>query len=172
MRGWHRAASVAGTKGLEGRLRLIGASAFLASAAPSLEVAFVPPRDDAPRFARVLSFEAEGEAGCTATFTGVDDINGAERLIGCTLLVKGEAPPPILGYGAFAHLVGFAVMDEEAGLVGIVTDVSEDRVQPLIHVARPVSGEALIPFVDAIVKEVDEASQVIQVTLPVGLLDI
>ncbi len=63
-------------------------------------------------------------------------------------------------------------MDEEAGLVGTVTDVSEDRVQPLIQVARPDSGEALIPFVDAIVKEVDEASQVIQVTLPVGLLDI
>ncbi len=172
MRGWHKAASVAGTKGLEGRLRLIGASAFLASAAPSLEVAFVPPRDDAPRFSRVLSFEAEGEAGCTATFTGIDDISSAERLIGCMLLVKGEAPSLIPGSGAFAHLVGFAVMDEEAGLVGTVTDVSEDRVQPLIQVARPDSGEALIPFVDAIVKEVDEASQVIQVTLPVGLLDI
>ncbi len=172
MRGWHKAASVAGTKGLEGRLRLIGASAFLASAAPSLEVAFVPPRDDVPRFSRVLSFEAEGEAGCTATFTGIDDISSAERLIGCTLLVKGEAPSLIPGSGAFAHLVGFAVMDEEAGLVGTVTDVSEDRVQPLIQVARPDSGEALIPFVDAIVKEVDEASQVIQVTLPVGLLDI
>ncbi len=172
MRGWHKAASVAGTKGLEGRLRLIGASAFLASAAPSLEVAFVPPRDDVPRFSRVLSFEAEGEAGCTATFTGIDDISSAERLIGCTLLVKGEAPSLIPGSGAFAHLVGFAVMDEEAGLVGTVTDVSEDRVQPLIQVARPDSGEALIPFVDAIVKEVDEASQVLQVTLPVGLLDI
>ncbi len=156
MRGWHRAASVAGTKGLEGRLRLIGASAFLASAGPSTEVAFVPPQEDAPRIARVVSLEAEGGSGCTATFTGVDDITVAERLIGCTLLVKGEVPLATSGAVAFAHLVGFSVVDGASGEVGTVTAVDEDRVQPLIRVARSGSGEeALIPFVDAIVEEVD-----------------
>ena len=53
-----------------------------------MEVAFVPPRHDAPRRARVLSVQDAGRDAFLVTFEGVDSIDIAELLVGCSCLVR------------------------------------------------------------------------------------
>lgn len=174
MHGWYAAARVVGMKGLEGKLRLADASAFLRSAHPGMQVAFVPPRQDAPRFASVDALEGDAAGGCIAVFEGVADRSVAERLSGCTVLLKGEAPEEEMASAPFSSIQGFVVEDVSAGEVGVVeaVDAGPDRVQPLITVAREGAPSALIPLVDELIVRVDEEGQRLIMQLPAGLLDI
>ncbi len=174
MHGWYAAARVAGTKGLEGKLRLADASAFLRSAHPGVQAAFVPPREDAPRFASVDAFEEDGPDGCIAVLGGVADRSAAELLSGCMVLLEGEAPEEEGDTVPFSGIVGFIVEDADAGEVGVVeaVDAGPDRVQPLITVARTNAPSALIPLVDDLIVSIDEARQCLIMRLPSGLLDI
>lgn len=174
MHGWHAAARVVGTKGLEGKLRLADASAFLRSAHPGMLASFVPPREDAPRFASVDAFEEVCPDGCVAVFSGVADRSAAELLLGCTVLLEGEALEEEGGGAPFSGIVGFTVEDADAGEVGVVdaVDAGPDRVQPLLTVARAGAPSALIPLADDLIISIDEARQRLIMQLPAGLLDI
>lgn len=174
MHGWYAAARVVGMKGLEGKLRLADASAFLRSAHPGMKAAFVPPRENAPRFALVDAFEGDAADGCIAVFDGVACRSAAELLSGCRVLLKGEAPGDEAEDIPFSGIEGFTVEDADTGEVGVVeaVDAGPDRVQPLITVAREGAPSALIPLVDELIVDVDEEGQRLIMRLPAGLLDI
>ncbi len=111
--------------------------------------------------------------GCIASFAGIEGIEAAQGLVGCHVLLEGQAPAQGPDEVACADLAGFAVEDRVAGLIGEVASVDADRLQPLVCVRRT-GGEAevLIPFVDDIIVHIDEDARRIVVDLPQGLLDL
>lgn len=174
MRGWFTAARVAKPKGLDGRLRLIEASAFLRSAHVGDKVAFVPPVVDAPRFAYLKGIEALDGDGCIALFEGIRSLEAAQMLSGRWLLLHAEECGGHDVRADEASIVGFAVRDRALGIIGDVASVDLHRMQPLICVRRhdAAESEALIPFVDDIVCKVDADVQEVLVDLPAGLLEL
>lgn len=173
MRAWAKVAELTKAKTLSGGLvaRCVPGPPFLL--AEGTEVAFVPPQHDAPRYARVVSVRDEGRGTYFITFDCVKGIDDAERLAGCSCLVRRADLPTDALVVEPESLAGFEVYDEEAGFVGVVDEVIENPGQCLLSVVKPEGGEpVLIPLVDAFVKAFDEEASRIDLTLPDGLLEL
>ncbi|KQM83216.1 ribosome maturation factor RimM [Agromyces sp. Leaf222] len=103
-------------------------------------------------------------------FDGVDDRSAAEALLKAILWVENvdqEEAEPDAWYDH--QLVGLAVVREGAK-VGEVVRVDHFPAQDLL-IVKTATGEVMVPFVQAIVPEVDVVAGVVTVTPPAGLFE-
>jgi 16S rRNA processing protein RimM len=107
-------------------------------------------------------------------FEGVADRNVAEVLRGVLLCVdSAEVEPPTDPDEFNDHqLVGLAAVTPAGEPLGEVTRVDHAPASDLLVLRRPEGRIALIPFVKAIVPEVDLAAGRVVVDPPDGLLDL
>jgi 16S rRNA processing protein RimM len=105
-------------------------------------------------------------------FAGISDRNGAEELRGLMLTVDSDSLPPTGDPDEFRdhELVGLAVHTVAGEPIGEVTDVLHLG-QDVLQVRRDDGGELLVPFVKAIVPDVDLAARVLRIDPPPGLLN-
>ncbi|KAF8118569.1 hypothetical protein N665_0004s0050 [Sinapis alba] len=118
-------------------------------------------------------------------FRGLDDVDQVRQLVGATLLAE-EDDRPELDDGEFysRDLLGMKVLLKETGqLIGTVANVFDNGGNDLLHVMLDSSMEACngnaktnqlvwIPFVDAIVPDVDLERREMYITPPKGLLEV
>lgn len=106
-------------------------------------------------------------------FEGVEDRTAVEALRGVLLSTDvdpGETPDDADEF--YDHqLVGLAVEDLAGAVIGSVSEVVHGA-QDLLLVTRDGGGQLLVPFVGALVPEVDVAAGRVVVDLPGGLLDL
>lgn len=101
--------------------------------------------------------------GLVASFMGVTDRSGAEKLEGLYLAAPREAWPSTAANEYYwADLIGLTVLNEQDVVLGVVSGLIETGAHDVLQL---VDGEAerLIPFVAAYVKEVDLAGRRIRV---------
>jgi 16S rRNA processing protein RimM len=105
-------------------------------------------------------------------FAGITDRNAAGELTGDWLSVDSGQLPEAADPDEFRdhELIGLSVRTTTGDPVGVVTDVLHPG-QDLLVVRRGEDEELLVPFVKAIVPEVDLTAGVLVVDPPVGLLD-
>jgi 16S rRNA processing protein RimM len=107
-------------------------------------------------------------------FAGITDRTAAAELTGSWLSVDSSQLPAPPGPDEFRdhELIGLSVRTSAGEAVGVVTDVLHYG-QDLLVVRRSAEGgeEYLVPFVKAIVPEVDVAAGVLVIDPPPGLLD-
>ena len=108
------------------------------------------------------------------TFEGVRDRTAAEDLRGTLLVLDSDQiPAPDDPDEFYDHqLIGLSVVTAAGDAVGEVTDVLHHG-QDLLVVRRGpgTAGETLVPFVSAIVTDVDVAGGQLVIDPPPGLLD-
>ncbi len=107
-------------------------------------------------------------------FEGVLDRDVAEALRGTLLAVDSAdvAPPEDPEEFHDHQLVGLAVVTPEGERLGEVARIDHAPASDLLVLRRPEGRTALIPFVKAIVPEVDLAGGRVVVDPPSGLLDL
>lgn len=107
-------------------------------------------------------------------FEGALDRDVAEALRGTLLVVdSADVPQPEDPEEFHDHqLVGLAVVTPVGEQLGEVVRIDHAPVSDLLVVSRPEGRTALIPFVKAIVPEVDLAGGRVVVDPPAGLLDL
>jgi len=107
-------------------------------------------------------------------FEGITDRTAAGELTGRWLSVDSAQLPRTGDPDEFRdhELIGLSVRTPDGGLVGVVTDVLHHG-QDLLVIERADGGdgECLVPFVKAIVPEVDVAARLLVIDPPPGLLD-
>jgi 16S rRNA processing protein RimM len=105
-------------------------------------------------------------------FAGITDRTAAGELTGRWLSVDSSQLPPTADPDEFRdhELIGLSVRTSAGEAVGVVTDVLHHG-QDLLVVQRAPGQEHLVPFVKAIVPEVDVAAGVLVIDPPAGLLD-
>jgi 16S rRNA processing protein RimM len=105
-------------------------------------------------------------------FAGIADRTAAGELTGSWLSVDPSQLPEPPDPDEFRdhQLIGLSVRTSSGEAVGVVTDVLHYG-QDLLVVQRPEDEECLVPFVKAIVPEVDVAAGVLVIDPPPGLLD-
>lgn len=109
-------------------------------------------------------------------FEEVPDRTGAESLRGTRLVVEAE-PRPEGGAeeddGWYEdELVGLTVQTVDGTMVGTVAGLDTRAVQDLLVVRLTGGGEALVPFVEQIVPQVDLAARTVVIDPPAGLLEL
>jgi 16S rRNA processing protein RimM len=105
-------------------------------------------------------------------FEGYRDRTSAEELRGTWLSIDTDTLAPTGDPDVFHdhELIGLTVQTVDGTEVGIVEDVLHPA-QDVLSV-RGASGDVLVPFVKAIVTEVDVAGGVLVIDPPPGLLDL
>jgi 16S rRNA processing protein RimM len=106
-------------------------------------------------------------------FEGVEDRNRAEELRNVLLLVDvpdDERPEDDEEY--YDHqLIGLAARTAAGEAIGTVTEVLHLPSQDLLALRHVDGREVLVPFVAAIVPEIDLAAGTVRIDAPPGLLD-
>lgn len=104
---------------------------------------------------------------------GVNDRDAADKLRGTLFVVdSGDLPPIDEPDTYYDHqLEGLRVRTTAGQDVGVVAEVLHTAAGELLAVRRE-SGEALVPFVSAIVTSVSLADGVVEIDPPEGLLDL
>lgn len=109
-------------------------------------------------------------------FAEIPDRTGAESLRGTRLVVEGAEPDlvPEDDDDVFTEgqLVGLAVVDPAGERLGEVAGLELGAAQDRLVVRLPDGRRALVPFVEAIVPEVDVDGGRVVVDAPPGLLDL
>ncbi len=108
------------------------------------------------------------------SFDGVPDRSVAEDLRGRVLYVDSADVPPSDDPDEFSdhELVGLAAVTPDGERLGEVERIEHAPASDLLVLRRPDGGSALVPFVKAIVPEVDVTGGRVVVTPPEGLLDL
>ncbi len=106
-------------------------------------------------------------------FEEIPDRTGAESLRGTRLLLPEDAVDDDDEDAWYeADLVGLAATSPDGDVVGEVVALEIGAAQDRLRIRRPDGGEALVPFVEAIVPEVDPQAGRLVVDAPPGLLDL
>lgn len=110
-----------------------------------------------PRTLEGLRPHGGGGKGVVAKLSGVDDRTGAERLVGLYVAAPRDAlPATVEGEYYWADLVGLAVVNEAGESLGRVESLIEAGASPVLVVGEG-GRQRLLPFVAAVVKDVDVA---------------
>lgn len=107
-------------------------------------------------------------------FEGILDRNAAQTLRGVKLCVESDDLPPPEDPDEFSdfQLVGLAAVDPDGQRLGEVIRIDHGPGVDLLVLRLPDGRDALVPFVKAIVPEVDLAGGRLVLTPPGGLLDL
>lgn len=108
-------------------------------------------------------------------FSGVSDRNAAEALNGTTLYAEQtyekESEEDDVDEGIYYEdLIGMRAQLADGTNLGEVTDVQEAPAQLLLVVREPQGHESLVPYVEAIVPDVDLDNRILTLDPPAGLL--
>ena len=106
-------------------------------------------------------------------FAGITDRTAAGDLTGSWLSIDSSQLPATPDPDEFRdhELIGLSVRTTAGEPVGVVTDMLHYG-QDLLVVRRADGGESLVPFVQALVPEVDLGAGVVVIDPPPGLLDL
>lgn len=107
-------------------------------------------------------------------FDGYADRTVAESLRGVYLTVDSASVPVPADPDEFLdhQLIGLRAVTRDGEVVGEVVRVEHAPASDLLVVARPDGRRSLVPFVKAIVPDVDLAAGQVVLTPPEGLLDL
>jgi 16S rRNA processing protein RimM len=129
------------------------------------------PNPEAARPRKVVSQRAHG-GRVLLTLEGVADRDQAQALGGQWVWVPAQALPPLKEGEYYWHQIkGSLVVTTQGVELGRVKDVTYLGGHDLLLVVAPDGKEALIPVVEGVVVQMDQANARITVDLPPGLLD-
>ena len=168
MQEWTLIANCIKPNNLKGRLVVRPATGVPFLLSVGMHVNFVPPQTDTPRTATVLDIAKNDSGEYWVYFSGIEDMNLASNLQGCSILVDSSDLDFTPGTTSEPGIVGYAVQDTSKGIIGNVIDCIEKPSQNLICVSGEY-GEVLIPYVYEFVISINHEDKIISVDIPDGL---
>jgi 16S rRNA processing protein RimM len=107
------------------------------------------------------------------TFDGVPDVDAARTLAGGELFVESRnAVPAPPGFYYSHEIQGFRCEDPRGHVIGVVRELAQTAAGPMLTVGTPGGKEALVPFVEEMVLQIDRGARLIVLELPEGILDL
>ena len=142
---------------------------------------------DSPEdYAELDSAFVEEKGNLVPYFFQIDNISGnkavatfeeltaeeALALVGHDLYLPLDLLPKLTGNKFYFHeVVGFRVVDDDHGDIGVIKAVIDYPAQPLFQIMKE-DKEILIPVIDPVIKTVDRGIKTIFITAPTGLIDL
>lgn len=137
----------------------------------SLDAVYIDINDQLTPFF-VESIKLKNGNFAAVRFEGLTDENAAKKILRKDIYLPAQVLPELKGTNFYDHeVVGFKVFDANFGEVGILEQIIDLAVNPLIQVMRG-EKEILIPFVEGLVTKVDREKKELHVAAPEGLIEI
>ena len=171
---WLSVGKIVGVQGLQGELRVNPASDFPERfTAPGPRWLRSRQRDEPKEIQLKKGRQLPGKSLFVVRLEGIDNRSAAQALVGQELLVAGDDRPE-LAEGEFhlLDLVGLeARLTTDGPAIGTVTDLISGG-NDLLEIKTADGRKLLIPFVEAIVPEVQLEDGWLLITPPPGLLEL
>lgn len=120
----------------------------------------------------VKSFKLKHKGFAAVKFEGVDTEKDARIILRGNLYLPAQVLPKLSGKHFYDHeVVGFKVIDQNFGEVGIIETVIDLKVNPLLQIMNG-SKEVLMPLIDGIVQNVDRKNKTMTIIAPEGLIEL
>jgi len=135
----------------------------------TLDAVFIDINDQlTPFFVESLKLKNNGFAA--VRLEGVNDENSAKKILRKELYLPAQVLPKLEGKNFYDHeVVGFKVMDASYGEVGILEQVVDFKVNPLLQIMNG-EKEVLVPLRDDTVLKVDREKKEMHIQSPEGLI--
>ncbi|MGX1081554.1 Ribosome maturation factor RimM [Bacillus licheniformis] len=105
-------------------------------------------------------------------FKEVETLTEAEKLKNALIKVPEDQLSQLAEDEYYFHeIIGCDVFSEDGDLIGKVKEILTPGANDVWVVARPGKKDALIPYIDAVVKEINVADKTIKIHIMEGLLD-
>ncbi len=119
-----------------------------------LECALTPPALDRDRFCTVTKV-TEGGSEMLVSFSGINDLDAAESIAGCLVLVRAEDIDLDPLTAPVDNLLGRAVVDERYGELGTISEVIFTPANS-VWAIDGAYGEVLVPVIESVVSSIPE----------------
>ena len=135
-----------------------------------IENVFIKIQDDIiPYFIESINFKNNN---AIVKLQDIDTEANAKHLINSKLYLPMSSLPILTGTKFYYHeVIGFDVIDEKEGKVGIIESINDNAAQALFEIKDGYT-EILLPIVDHFIREIDRDNKKVLVSFPEGLLDI
>lgn len=118
-----------------------------------MTVALTPPALDRDRFCTVERVSVDG---ARVSFSGIGNLDAAERIAGCYVLAREDelelGPLDV----AFDDLLGRTLVDDRYGELGTIAEVMETPANDVWVVDGGPYGELLLPVIDQVVSAIPQ----------------
>lgn len=119
----------------------------------------------------VQSFQLKNKGFASVKLEGVDSENDAKVILRKSCYLPLSVLPELDDMHFYDHeIIGFKLIDTRYGETGIIEQVVDNSVNPLIVIMNG-EKEILIPFIDGLIQKVDRKSKTLHVTSPEGLIE-
>ena len=137
----------------------------------SLDAVYIDINDQLTPFF-VESIKLKNGNFAAVRFEGLTDENAAKKILRKDIYLPAQVLPELKGTNFYDHeVVGFKVFDINFGEVGVLEQVIDLAVNPLLQVMRG-EKEILIPFITGLVTKVDRDKKELHIAAPEGLIEL
>jgi len=137
----------------------------------SLDAVFIDINNNLTPFF-IASIQLRNKGFATVKFDGVNDENAAKAIVRKDVYLPAEILPELKGNRFYDHEVeGFTVIDEMKGDIGVLEQVIDLKVNPLLQIMKD-DKEILVPLLEGLVKKVDRTKKELYISAPEGLIDL
>ncbi|WP_096435432.1 ribosome maturation factor RimM [Alteribacter populi] len=106
------------------------------------------------------------------SFDGLANVNDVEKYKGSLLQVSGEDTPSLEeGEYLYNEIIGCNVKTTEGEAVGVIKEILSPGANDVWVIQRKGAKDALIPYIDSVVKQIDLEQNVVTIELMEGLID-
>ena len=169
---YYNVGKIVNTQGLQGELRVLSVTDFADERFKKKSVlALFDDKDNYIMDVEIASHRKHKNFDIVK-FKGLYHINDVEKYKGCSLKIAEENLTDLDDGEFYYHeIIGLKVIDENEKELGKIKEILSPGANDVWVIQRPKKKDALIPYIDSVVQEVDLENGLVRVTLLEGLID-
>ncbi|TMW73192.1 ribosome maturation factor RimM [Alteribacter natronophilus] len=168
---WLNVGKIVNTHGIRGEVRVISRTDFPEERYVPGASLFIKTGEDHRREVKVTAARKHKQFDLL-TFEGLENVNDVEQFKGQLLQVPASEKPDLEeGEYLYRDIIGCRVVTAGGEEIGTVAEILSPGANDVWVVKRPGKKDALIPYIEPVVKDVDPLNKRITIELLEGLID-
>ncbi|MBU5366442.1 ribosome maturation factor RimM [Enterococcus devriesei] len=171
MTNYYKVGKIVNTHGIRGEVRVISTTDFTEERYQVGEKLFLFREDQEVLPLTIASYRRHKNFDLLS-FEGYPNINQVEAFRDGILKISEKQLTELNEHEYYYHeIIGLTVIDEEDREIGKITEILSPGANDVWVVKRKGQKDALIPYIESVVTDIDLTEGTVHVELPEGLLD-
>ncbi|WP_288225881.1 ribosome maturation factor RimM [uncultured Enterococcus sp.] len=171
MTNYYKVGKIVNTHGIRGEVRVISTTDFTEERYQVGETLYLF-RDDQDVLPLTIASYRRHKNFDLLSFEGYQNINDVEAFRDGILKISEKQLGALNEHEYYYHeIIGLTVVDDEENEIGKITEILSPGANDVWVVKRKGQKDALIPYIESVVKDIDLTEGVVHVEIPEGLLD-